>query len=218
MTDHRQLAFADLAEAADLAAYLGRQLRWDRKATARLQVRDGLVAVFTQPARFGVLAVWSGRLREPAELDRTVAAGELLDGIDEERAAVTVPGPVTGPAWAGVLPPRGGWTRLAELATADVRAAAHAVVAEFRERTERLAPPERTRAALDAVAEEVWARPLAGTPLPLRAVHAAHALGFLRGAAPVVVLSSGVWLRLRTPAGSIAVRRRGAHGLSLTPA
>jgi hypothetical protein len=50
-------------------------------------------------------------------------------------------------------------------------------------------------------------------------VHAAHALGFLRAAdaAPATVLSCGVWLRLGTSPGSIAVRTAGVGGLSVTP-
>lgn len=240
MAEDRQLTLADSGEAADLAAFLGRQLRWDRTAAARLQVGAGVLAVFTQPARFGVLAVQPRRLRAgataeasagaagagdagraaggaPATLDVTVSAGELLDGIDEGRQSVAVPAPVTGPAWAGLLPPRAGWTPLAEVPADAARAAAGAVVAEFRRRTERLPEPERTRAALDGLAEEVWSRRLPGTPLPLRAVHAAHALGFLRGEGPFAVLHRGPWLRLRTPVGSVALRHAGAQGLSVTP-
>ncbi|MGP4111618.1 hypothetical protein ACTWP5_11955 [Streptomyces sp. 4N509B] len=229
VTDQRQLALAEPGDARDLAAFLGRQLGWDRAAAARVTAGGGdeepgeVVAVFTRPARFDVLAVWPGRLSRPARLDVTVAAGELLEGIDEERARLTVPAAVTGPAWAGVLPPRGGWRRLSELRHDALRAAAAAVVAEFRERTERLAETERTRGALDALAEEIWSRTLGGTPLPLRAVHAAHALGFLRApdapaaTAGATLLSSGSWLRLTTPLGSIAARRTGVRGLSLTP-
>src|SRR5690606_38609865 len=142
----------------------------------------------------------------------------LLEGIDEERGEIAVPGAVTGPSWAGVLPPRGGWQRLADVAHAAAREAAAAVVAEFRQRTEGMAPEARTRQALDGLAEEIWSRPLPGTPLPLRAVHAAHALGFLPpapppGAGEAAVLASGPWLRLRTALGSIAVRRPATPGL-----
>ncbi|MGK5534038.1 hypothetical protein [Streptomyces sp. URMC 129] len=218
MTGHRELLLADAGEAARLAAFLGRQLRWDRTAAARLQADGDVVAVFTRPARFEVLAVRPSRLREPVTgLDVTVSAGELLEAVDEAAGRVTVPAAVTGPPWAGLLPPRGGWRPLTEVAHDAVRSAAEAVVAEFRERTERLAPGERTRAALDALAQELWSRTLPGTPLPLRAVHAAHALGFLGPGAPARVVAGGSWLRLRTAIGSIAVRRTGPPGLSVTP-
>lgn len=219
MTERGRLAFAEAGEARDLSAFLRRQLGWDRAAAVRLTAGGEVAALFTRPARFGVLAIRPGRLREPARLDVTVSAGELLEGIDEEGESVAVPSPVTGPAWAGVLPPRGGWEQLAQVPHGELRSTASAVVAEFRERSERLAGEERTREALDAIAEEVWSRPLRGTPLPLRAVHAAHALGFLRArdAAPATVLRCGVWLRLGTPLASVAVREAGAGGLSVTP-
>ncbi|CAL9525236.1 hypothetical protein SUDANB171_03902 [Streptomyces sp. enrichment culture] len=213
------LSFAERGEAAELAALLARLLRWEKAAAARLQADGQVLGVFAKPARFDVLAIRPLRLAEPARLDITVSAGELLEGIDDAAGTARVPAAVTGPSWAGVLPPRGGWEPVAELDHAGVRGAAEAVVAEFRERTEALAAPERTRDALDALAEEIWSRTLSGTPLPLRAVHAARSLGFLRAAAPVAVLARGVWLRLRTPLGSIAVRRPGTTtpGLTVTP-
>lgn len=228
-----RLALAAPGDASGLAAFLARQLRWDKAAAARLTASGEVLAAFTRPARFGVVAVRTVRLREAARLDVTVAAGELLEGIDEERALLAVPGPVTGPAWAGVLPPRGGWRTLAEPSHEQLRSAAAAVIAEFRRRSAELAQGERTtREALEALAEELWSRTLPGTPLPLRVVHAAHALGFLPAApapapaapaAPreslegIPVLVSDGWLRLRTPLGSVAVRRAAGPGLSLTP-
>ncbi|SFB96177.1 hypothetical protein [Streptomyces aidingensis] len=223
------LTLARPEQAAGFAAFLGRQLRWDRAAAVRLRGADGVLAAFTRPARFDVLAVLplplagTGTGADPVpapaeELDITVSAGELLEAVDEESGTVTVPGAVTGPPWAGLLPPRGGWRRLAELPGGQVRDAAASVVAEFRSRTEALLPQQRTRAALDGLAEEVWSRPLAATPLPLRAVHAAHALGFLRpDGPPVAVLAAGSWLRLRTPHGSTALRRTTRGPLTLTP-
>ena len=233
---HPRLVFADPGEAAELAVFLGRLLRWEKNAAVRLRgTGDGVLGVFARPARFEVLAVRTARLPEPVALDATVSAGELLEGIDEAGESVSVPGPVTGPPWAGVLPPRGGWRTVGELPYEAVRATAAAVVAEFRRRSEALPPAGRTREALDALAEEIWSRPLGGgTGLPLRAVHAAQALGMLRPAGPapaagphgpapagpapaLAVLTAGTWLRLRTPYGSIAVRRGGGTGLSVTP-
>ncbi|MYR55424.1 hypothetical protein GTY54_03900, partial [Streptomyces sp. SID625] len=127
-----------------------------------------------------------------------------------------------------------------------LRALVSAAVAEFRSRTEGLVPERRTRAELDRIGREIWSRTVGETALPVRAVHAAQSLGFLRGtgpagttgptgttesgagAAPVspaspavsagagtpavptpggpALFSSGAWLRLRTPFGSVAVR------------
>jgi hypothetical protein len=234
---------ADAAETADLAAFLGRLVKWDKTAVVRLQGRpvpDGAaVAVFGRPPFGEVLAVRTYQLDGlEGPLDVTVSAGQLLEGIDEAAGQVVVPPGVTGPSWAGLLPPRSGWRRIAEPDADGLRAVAGAVVAEFRARTEAQPPAHRTRDELDTLAEEIWSRPLGTTALPLRAVHAAHALGFLRplrGAANPIpdpettgakatgsearpaLLSCGPWLRLRTPYGSVAVRDRTGPGLSVSP-
>ncbi|EST21581.1 hypothetical protein N566_27370 [Streptomycetaceae bacterium MP113-05] len=217
-----RLVFADPGEAAALAAFLGRLLRWEKAAAVRVQCGGGVLGVFARPARFEVFAVLTARLLESVETDVTVSAGELLERIDETAESVHLPGEVTGPSWAGLLPPRGGWRRVGDLAPDVVRDRAASVVAEFRDRTERLPEQERTREQVDAVAEEIWDRRLTGTALPLRAVHAAHALGFLRGGEPLSLYDAGPWLRLRTAYGSViarsgaAVPRPGA-GLTVTP-
>ncbi|MFK0045858.1 hypothetical protein ACIQU4_17340 [Streptomyces sp. NPDC090741] len=227
-----QLRFADSGEAADLAAFLGRLVHYDRAAAVRLQAQagGGALAVFGRPASFEVLAIRTVRLSVPVSrpLDVTVSAGELLESVDEAAASTTVPAPVTGPPWTGVLPPRGGWRQLPGLPGPEaIRAAVSASVAEFRARDEALPPQHRTRSERDRIGREIWSRTLDDTELPLRAVHAAQSLGFLRpvrsavasgggapGAVPdpVALLASGGWLRLRTPYGSIAMRRPGGVG------
>ncbi|MEV7170754.1 hypothetical protein AB0O18_13780 [Streptomyces sp. NPDC093224] len=226
-----QLRFADSGEAADLAAFLGRLVHYDRAAAVRLQAGGGALAVFGRPPSFEVLAVRTVRLAVPVTtpLDLTVSAGEFLESVDEPTAAATVPGPVTGPPWTGVLPPRGGWSRLPGLpAPGAIAAAVAAAVAEFRARDEALPPQHRTRSERDRIGREIWSRTLGDTDLPLRVAHAAQSLGFLRpvraavssaaaapGSAapdPVALLSAGSWLRLRTPYGSVATRRPGAVG------
>ncbi|MBW1601148.1 hypothetical protein JJV70_03320 [Streptomyces sp. JJ66] len=215
------LHLAEPGEAVRVAAFLERLLRWEKNAAVRIQAAGGVAAVFARPARFEVLAVRTARLAEAdagTELDVTVAAGELLELLDEKAASLRVPAAVTGPPWAGVMPPRRGWERLGELPPDAVRTVAAAAVGEFRERAEELPEAERTRQRLDALAEEIWSRPLGRTGLPLRAVHAAHALGFLGGPEPLGLLAAGPWLRLSTPHGSVAVRPSRPVGLSVTPA
>jgi hypothetical protein len=221
------LHLADEGEAADLAAFLSRLLHYDRGAAVRLQAAGTALAVFGRPPSFEVLAIRAARLAKPYEngldvtLDVTVSAGELLESVDEAAATAAVPAAVTGPPWAGVLPPRGGWRPEAALPAPDaLRAMVGAAVAEFRRRTEELAPERRTRAELDRIGRDIWSRTVGDTGLPVRAVHAAQSLGFLRPAVTAPqeagLFSSGAWLRLRTPYGSIAVRRSGLGGLDLS--
>ncbi|WFB09544.1 hypothetical protein LRS74_22705 [Streptomyces sp. LX-29] len=259
----RQLHFADDREAADLAAFLSRLLHYDRAAAVRLQAGGGVLAVFGRPPSFEVLAIRTARLAQPAteQLDTTVSAGQFADALDAARPSgapegpgprgltVAVPDPVTGPPWAGVLPPRGGWQRMPGLpGTEAMRGAVAAAIAEFRARDEALPEERRTRAERDRIGRQIWSRTLGDTELPLRAVHAAQSLGFLRpgrtpqrpaasaatalgdaasatrGAGstavadePLALLTAGSWLRLRTPYGSIAVRRAGLSALPLSP-
>ncbi|CAM5379433.1 MULTISPECIES: hypothetical protein [Streptomyces] len=216
------LHLADETEAADLAAFLSRLLHFDRGAAVRLQAAGTALAVFGRPPSFEVLAVRAVRLAKPYEdgldvtLDVTVSAGEFLESVDERAATAAVPGAVTGPPWAGVLPPRAGWQPEPGLPAPDaLHATVAASVAEFRSRTEELGPQNRTRAELDRIGQDIWSRRIAGTRLPVRAVHAARSLGFLRpGSEPgdIGLFSSGAWLRLRTPYGSVAVRQAGLLG------
>ncbi|MDH6450269.1 MULTISPECIES: hypothetical protein [unclassified Streptomyces] len=217
------LHLADEGEAADLAAFLSRLLRYDRSAAVRLQVTGTALAVFGRPPSFEVLAIRAVRLAKPYEngldvtLDVTVSAGELLESVDESAGTAVVPAAVTGPPWAGVLPPRGGWQAVTGLPEPEaLRALVHSGVAEFRSRTEELSAEERTRAELDRIGREIWSRTVGPTRLPVRAVHAAQSLGFLRPGGQLALLSAGAWLRLRTPYGSIAVRQAGLGTLDVS--
>ncbi|WP_329132122.1 hypothetical protein OG552_12115 [Streptomyces sp. NBC_01476] len=221
------------AAEAELAAFLGRLVRWDKAAVVRLRSaeEEPALGVFGHPPFGGVLAVKSMALRGGgigAAVDATVSAGELLEAVGEAAhgGEFGVPASVTGPAWAGLLPPRAGWRREAEIDAGAVRELAARVVAEFRARTEALVPEQRTRAELDALAEELWRRPLpagsAAQEVTLRVVHAAHALGFLPAQGredTVAVLAAGAWVRLRTAYGSVAMRGASAgSGLTVSPA
>ncbi|MFD3580610.1 hypothetical protein [Streptomyces sp. NPDC058644] len=225
-----QLHFADAGEAGDLAAFLARLIHYDKAAAVRLQAAGDTLAVFGRPPSFEVLAIRTARLAKPyehgldASLDVTVSAGELLESVGESADSVAaagvvdVPQAVTGPPWAGILPSRGGWQPELGLPSADeVRRLVAAAVAEFKSRVEELPQERRVRAELDQLGREIWSRTIGDTGLPVRAAHAAQALGFLRGDS-LDLLSSGPWLRLRTSYGSIAVRRAGVGGLSVTPA
>ena len=217
------LHLADEGEAADLAAFLSRLLHYDRSAAVRLQAAGTALAVFGRPPSFEVLAIRAVRLAKPYEngldvtLDVTVSAGELLESVDESAGTAAVPEAVTGPPWAGVLPPRGGWRPVPGLPEPDaLRAMIGAGIAEFRSRTQELPEERRTRSELDRIGREIWSRTVGDTQLPVRALHAAQSVGFLRATGELALLSSGAWLRLRTPYGSIAVRRAGLGALDVS--
>ena len=141
------------------------------------------------------------------DLDITVSAGDLLHAIADD-GSLSLPRPLAGAtSWTGFLPPRVGWQTVGELPVAEVETAALAGIAEFKERAEAIADQERTRAAVDRIAAEIWDRPLT-FGLPVRAAHAARAMAFLGQAqsASAVVRSAGRWLRLDAPFGTIVLR------------
>ncbi|MEU9131521.1 hypothetical protein AB0D08_26015 [Kitasatospora sp. NPDC048540] len=227
MTTTTRLRLVDTGEAADLAAFLVRLLRFDRAAAVRLQAvaavggagGEGVLAVFGRLplGGSGVLAIRTARLAElDTPVDVTVSAGLLLDLVDETDGSFAVPAPVTGPAWAGLLPPRTGWQPAGEPSAHLVYPELMAAVREFKERSEQVPAHHRTRQVLDQLADEIWTRPLGAAPeLPLRAAHAAYVIGFLKPGAPLTVHRAGSWLRLSAPAGSVAVRRAAAPGAGL---
>ncbi|AZM46114.1 hypothetical protein DMB38_10030 [Streptomyces sp. WAC 06738] len=203
------------------------------------------LAVFGHAPALEVIVVRTALLTTAAELDETVSAGELAEAIDAANAgagsaesaaaapgagspapgresAVDLPQPVSGPGWAGLLPPRSGWEPVAGLPRPEeLRVAVVAGVAEFKSRVEALPEEKRTRSEVDRIGGDIWSRPLGGTPLPLRAAHAARVFGLLphpEDPAEPALLAAGNWLRLRTPYGSVALRRTGGLGrLGVTP-
>jgi hypothetical protein len=220
------LHLAEPREAADLAAFLTRLLRFDRAAAVRLQSAHGVLAVFARLplGEAGPIVVRTTPLAGPAEgapLDLTAAAGELLDlvGAAEVDGLLRLPTAITGPAWAGLLPPRGGWQRIDELETGPLAAAVRAAVGEFRRAAEATAVDERAGetqpAGGDAVAEAIWSRRVHPAGLTVRALHAAQLAGLLHQSRTVTLHQHPSWLRLAAPRGAVIVRRAPAPGLGL---
>lgn len=211
------LALAGADEAADLGGYLTRLLRFDKAAAVRMVASGSAVGVYGQPP-FDVLTLRTvalnpgegaaGESGEPeTDVDITVSAGDLLHAIADD-GSLALPRPLAGAtAWTGFLPPRAGWQTVGELPVAEVETAALAGIAEFKARAEALADRERTRAAVDRIAAEIWDRPLT-FGLPVRAAHAARAMAFLGQAhsESAVVRSAGRWLRLDAPFGTVVLR------------
>ena len=204
------LLLAGSAEAADLGAYLERLLRFDKAAAVRVVAVGDALGVYGRPP-FDVLTLRTWQLlpssAEGEDLDATVSAGQLLDAVGKD-GALAVPAPLTGAtSWTGFLPPRKGWAPLGALPVAEVEMAALAGIAEFKQRVESVPDQQRTRAAVDALAAEIWDRPLTHG-LPVRAAHAARAMAFLGQAqsAEATVSAAGRWLRLDAPYGTVVLR------------
>ncbi|WP_052432831.1 hypothetical protein [Streptacidiphilus carbonis] len=225
MTTVTALRFADPGELPELGAFLTRLLRYDKAAAVRLQTAKGALAVFGRLplGESGPLVVRTVPLAEGqgTELDTTVSAGQLLDGIDGDTDGegdgsgvsgtgdLILPPPVTGPSWAGLLPPRTSWEHVTDLDTALLDAAVRAAITEFR----------RDGADPDALAESIWSRQLHPSGLTMRAAHAAHLIGLLRQSRTLALHRHPAWLRITAPRGAVIIRRAPAlgAGLGLSP-
>jgi hypothetical protein len=209
------LRLAEPQEAAPLADFLERLLRYDRAAAVRLQTAGTTLAVFARLplGQTGPLVIRTARLAQPLPLDVTVSAGQWLEELvrDAEGADVALPPAITGPSWAGLLPPRSGWEHVEDLPTAPLGAAVAAAIGEFRKAAD-------AAEGGDALAEAIWARRVHPSGVTLRALHAAHLTGLLRQSPQLALHRHPSWLRLTAPRGSVAIRRSTPGlGLSLTP-
>ena len=223
------LRLAEPQEAGPLADFLERLLRYDRAAAVRLQTAGTTLAVFARLplGQSGPLVIRTARLAEPLPLDVTVSAGQWLDALSRDDKVVettdgrtdgqtpardiALPPAITGPSWAGLLPPRSGWEHVEDLATAPLAAAVSAAVVEFRKAAE-------AAQGGDALAEAIWSRRVHPSGLTLRALHAAHLTGLLRQSPQLALHRHPSWLRLTAPRGSVAIRRSTPGlGLTLTP-
>ncbi|MBR7832433.1 hypothetical protein KDL01_04140 [Actinospica durhamensis] len=212
-----EVEFGGGRDGAALGAYLERLLHFDKTAAVRVVGVGHALAAYSGPPFGGrpVLALRLAALKpDTAPFDLTVSAGKLLDGLAADDRTLTLPPALAGgPSWAGLLPPRTGWTRLGLVGVRALAQAANEGNADFRFRALGL-----DRAALDALGEEIWSRPVhavqgedGDSTLTLRTAHAAHALGFLgpdpeacEEFAPLARI--GRWLRLDAPYGTVLQR------------
>ncbi|RAG86582.1 hypothetical protein DN069_05870, partial [Streptacidiphilus pinicola] len=204
------LRLAEPQEAGPLADFLERLLRYDRAAAVRLQTAGTTLAVFARLplGQSGPLVVRTARLAQPLPLDVTVSAGQWLDALSRDDGAdggaptgdVALPPAITGPSWAGLLPPRSGWEHVEDLATAPLAAAVAAAIGEFRKAAE-------AAQGGDALAEAIWSRRVHPSGLTLRALHAAHLTGLLRQSPQLALHRHPSWLRPTAPRRPVAIPR-----------
>jgi len=213
-------------ERGGLTSYVGRLVGLDNRGSIRLQASGLVLGVWGGPP-LDVVTLRPVALSVPLELDVTVSAQRLLDRLEQAASdsvslpesvsksdPVPLPPPVSGPAWAGLLPPRSGWSSLATVPASSVFDAVRVGIEAFGRRVALLTEEQRTRVALDAVAADVWNRPVVAG-VPLRAAHAAELTGLLGREGEVTAFESPTWLRLACPGGSVALRKDSGSGLTL---
>jgi hypothetical protein len=190
------LVLPDPAALTDLQTFVGRAKQIDPGGAVRLAAH-GLVLAIYAGALHGagaptVLAMRVLALDEPSDVDVTVPVAAMTDRfaltertLASQRLIPPNAGPIrlslpsmtaTGATWAGMVPPRTGWSVEGVLRISDLRRAARAGIDEVAAGTPQIVGA----AAVAKLRALVWGRPLPGhTELPAGTAFAAEVFGFL---------------------------------------
>lgn len=195
-----ELLLPDVAALTDLQTFVGRAKLIEPSGAVRLVAHGPVLAVYAAALHGGgaptVLALRVLGLAGPSDVDATVPLAALTDRfalaerlLASQRPAVQTVGPpirlsvppgnATGATWAGMLPPRVGWSVEGVLRVSDLHRAAKAGIDEVAAGT----PTGSGAAAVARLRSLVWGRPLPGhAELPAGTAFAAEAFGFLGAA------------------------------------
>ena len=189
--------------ARGLTALLSRALALDAQASARIQeVGEGQLDVFvTTPFDAIASRRTSGSTTHPGA---TVSARAMLDALKSGEAEV---GPARDAAWPGALPPASGFIAREEVPIGVARRLADEGRNLARQFSGPAGPP---RSLLDGVVLTADADSDNPVEIPMRMIFACTSLGLIPGfEAPAEiprhlrVASSGSWVRLDAPFGSV---------------
>jgi hypothetical protein len=217
----QSFSLSDSLSLGDLQVYLSRAGRVE-DGSVRLVSAAGVLAVYTAilyprgllDSSPTVLGLRTFALTEAVDLDVVVPVRSLLDRLARLEAAVTdvaapvtvtVPLEVSSVTWAGITPPRGGWTAQGSTQPGILEDAARAGISEVASTI----PTGTGEQIVQRVRSEVWGRPIDALDfVPAGAAFAAVSLGFLSADEPVRLFETGPWTRLSTERGHILVRRK----------
>ena len=213
----QRLVFADAHAAADALTFAGRTAPLGDGAV-RLSAQNGILAMTSAPlaprglfdATPTILGMRVLGVDPELVCDVVVEATRLALAPDDARAVVL---PETGlsPSWAGISPPRSGWTPAPPLAAAVLASRAQWGIAEVAESV----PNDAGEDAVRAVRAAVWGRhDEALDGLPLGTAFAAFALGFIGGEEEAQVRTAGSWTRVTLARGHVIVRGPARVGLT----
>ena len=191
------LVLPDFAALTDLQTFVGRAKQIDPSGAVRLAAHGLMLAIYAGALHGAgaptVLAMRVLALDEPSDIDVTVPVAAMTDrfALTERTLGSTrlvppnVGAPIrlslpsmtaTGATWAGMVPPRTGWTVEGVVRVSDLRRAARAGIEEVAAGTPQIVGA----AAVAKLRALVWGRPLPGhTELPAGTAFAAEVFGFL---------------------------------------
>ncbi|MBP2435720.1 hypothetical protein [Microbacterium amylolyticum] len=209
-----RLVLADAPSAQDALTFAGRAARVSDEGV-RLQ------------ADRGVLAMTAAALAPKGLLDRTptILAMRILHADPElqcdlvvtsltesdDPSQLSLPDQAIAPAWAGIAPPRSGWSRAGELPAATLANRAQWGIAAVAHQV----PTDAGEDAVRAIRGSVWGAPdeeLDG--LPLGVAFAAFSFGFIAGEEQAQVSTAGRWTRISLTRGHILSRGPAVTGMT----
>lgn len=213
-----RLLLADAESAADLLTFAGRADRFTDEPV-RLQATGGVLvmtAAALAPRGIGdatptVLAMRT-LAADPELVCDLVVEASALSAAEGDLTAVQLPDTALSPAWAGIAPPREGWTARQGFEASVLAAKAQGGIARVAEAV----PTDAGEDVVRTIRAAVWGAPdddLGG--LPLGAAFAAMSMGFIGGAETARVFASGPWTRVSLRRGHVVVR--GPVAIGLTP-
>lgn len=213
-----RLLLADPDTAADALTFAGRAGRFTDEGI-RLQATGGVLAMTAAPlaprglgdATPTVLAMRTLAADPELVCDLVVDASSLSQAPDD-RSALLLPDTALSPSWAGIAPPRTGWSQRAGVEASVLAAKAQGGIA----RVADAVPTDAGEDVVRTVRAAVWGAAdddLGG--LPLGAAFAALTMGFISGGESARVFVSGPWTRISLRRGHVLVR--GPVAVGLTP-
>ena len=212
------LALAEIQGAEDLAVFAHRLAFSDSEAVVRVVARGTRVGCFAGTP-FDVLVMRAARLREPAQADEVVEAGTLAArAASAHNGIVELPPAVPALRWTGPLPPVSGWAAVTTIGLWEGRELVADGIEEFRTRVASVAEADRSQAALESIAADVWEREVV-PGLRVRLLHAAESYGLLgpRDVSDadqrIGVRAVGRWTRVDAPFGTVIAREGSALDL-----
>jgi hypothetical protein len=212
-----RLLLADAESAADALTFAGRADRFTDEPV-RLQATGGVLVMTAAPlaprgigdATPTILAMRTLAADPELVCDLVVEASALTPAPDDS-TAIQLPDTALSPAWAGIAPPRSGWTAGLGVDASVLAAKSQGGIARVAEAV----PTDAGEDVVRAIRAAVWGAhddELAG--LPLGAAFAAMSMGFISGAETARVFTSGPWTRVSLERGHVVVRGPVAVGLT----
>lgn len=208
----KPLAFQDPSDLSDLKSFLTRAHKLDSSGAVKLRAFGDVLAVYVAPIYSGsllgdgptILGLRTIKLEQAHELDGTFEIGSILERIPRTSQELPIPPAQVRVAWSGVLPPRQGWVKVAELTQERVTEWAKSGIEEV-----ATSLPESVGSSIAAkVRLQIWGR--AADPeldLPAGAAFAMAGLGFMTKGERIPVYASHNWLRLSSQNGHVLTKR-----------